>query len=332
VSGRQLEMKHLQQHPKVDISNPDKVLFPRDGITKADLAAYYEEIAGTMLPHVRDRAVAMHRFPDGIRYEGFIQKDVPEYFPEWIKTVTVKKARGSVTHVVIDKPATVVYLADQACITPHVWLSRIDRPDHPDRLIFDLDPSGRAFEGVVAAARALREVLEAIDLVPYLMTTGSRGLHVVVPLDRGADFDTVRALARRVATSVADETPDRFTIEQRKEKRRGRVYLDTMRNAYAQTAVAPYAVRALPGAPVAAPLEWAELSRVADAQPYTIKTIARRLARKGDPWKDIARRARAVHEAERQLDALESASAKAPARPRRSSKSEGGAELVPARR
>jgi bifunctional non-homologous end joining protein LigD len=189
-------------------------------------------------------------------------------------------------------------------------LSRIDRLDHPDRLIFDLDPSGRTFEPLVAAARALRGVLEAIDLVPYLMTTGSRGLHVVVPLDRSADFEATRALARRIAASVADERPDRFTIEQRKEKRRGRVYLDTMRNAYAQTAVAPYAVRALPGAPVAAPLEWTELSRLTNAQPYSIKTIARRLARKGDPWKDIARRARALHEAEQRLDALEPAGAR----------------------
>jgi bifunctional non-homologous end joining protein LigD len=238
---------------------------------------------------------------------------VPEYFPEWIKTVTVRKARGSVTHVVVDRAATLVYLADQACITPHVWLSRVDRPHHPDRLIFDLDPSGRTFDPVVAGARALREALEAIDLVPYLMTTGSRGLHVVVPLDRSADFDTARALARRVAASVADQAPDRFTVEQRKEKRRGRVYLDTMRNAYAQTAVTPYAVRALPGAPVAVPLEWAELSRLAAPQPYTIKTIARRLARKGDPWKDIGRRARAIREAEQRLDVLE-------------------AELVPARR
>jgi bifunctional non-homologous end joining protein LigD len=297
-------MKRLHQRPTVHISNPEKVLFPRDGITKAGLAAYYEEIADTMLPHVRDRALVMHRFPDGIRREGFIQKDVPEYFPEWIKTVPVKKAGGSLTHVVIDKPATLVYLADQACITPHVWLSRIDRPDHPDRLIFDLDPSRQAFEPIVAAARALRDVLEAIDLVPHLMTTGSRGLHVVVPLDRNADFDTVRALARRVAAAVAEDAPDRFTIEHRKEKRRGRVYLDTMRNAYAQTAVAPYAVRALPGAPVAAPLEWTELTRLAAAQPYTIKTITRRLTRIGDPWKDIARRARAIHDAEQKLDSL----------------------------
>jgi bifunctional non-homologous end joining protein LigD len=303
-------MKHSHQRPTVEISNPDKVLFPRDRITKADLAAYYEKIADTMLPHVRDRAVVMHRFPDGIRHEGFIQKDVPEYFPDWIKTVTVKKTGGSVTHVVVDKPATLVYLADQGCITPHVWLSRIDRPDHPDRIIFDLDPSGKTFEPVIAAARALREMLEAIDLVPYLMTTGSSGLHVVAPLDRSADFDTVRALARRMTTAVAGDAPDLFTIEQRKEKRRGRVYLDTMSNAYAQTTVAPYAVRALPGAPVAVPLDWTDLNRLQDAQPFTIKTIVRRLARRDDPWKDIARRARAIHEAEQRLDALEPAGAR----------------------
>jgi DNA ligase D-like protein (predicted polymerase) len=174
----------------------------------------------------------MHRFPDGLRSEGFIQKDVPDYFPDWIKTATVKKARGTVTHAVIDRAATLTYLADQACITPHVWLSRIDRLRHPDPLIFDLDPSGRAFEPVVAAARALREVLETIGLAPYVMTTGSRGLHVVSPLDRSADFETVRALARGVAVSLAERSPDRFTVGQRKEKRRGRIYLDTMRNAY----------------------------------------------------------------------------------------------------
>jgi bifunctional non-homologous end joining protein LigD len=289
----------------VEISNPDKVLFPHDGITKADLAEYYAQIADVMLPHVRDRAVTMHRFPDGIRKEGFIQKDVPEYFPEWIKTVTVKKARGSVTHLVIDKAATLTYLADQACITPHVWLSRIDRLQHPDRLIFDLDPSGRSFEPVVAAARALRDVVKEIGLLPYLMTTGSRGLHVVIPLDRSADFEAVRALARRIAAMVAERAPDRFTTEQRKDKRRGRVYLDTMRNAYGQLAVAPYAVRALPNAPVAAPLEWDELSRMTDAQPFTIKNLARRLVRKGDPWTDIARQARAIADAERRLGSLE---------------------------
>jgi bifunctional non-homologous end joining protein LigD len=300
-----MTMQHRYGSITVEISKPDKVLFPRDGITKADLAAYYDQVADVMLPHVRNRAVTMHRFPDGIKGEGFIQKDVPDYFPDWIKTVTVKKARGSVTHVVIDKAATLTYLADQACITPHVWLSRTDRVHYPDRLIFDLDPSGRAFEPVVAAARALHEVLEELRLVPYVMTTGSRGLHVVAPLDRSADFDAVRAFARRVAASVAERAPDRFTIEQRKEKRRGRVYLDTMRNAYAQTAVPPYAVRALPGAPVAAPLEWDELARLTDAQPYTITNMARRLARKGDPWKDIARRARAIAPSERRLETLE---------------------------
>src|SRR6266498_3355362 len=168
-------MKRLHQRPTVHISSPDKVLFPRDGITKAGLAAYYEEIADTMLPHVRDRAVVMHRFPDGIRREGFIQKDVPEYFPEWIKTVPVKKAGGSLTHVVIDKPATLVYLADQACITPHVWLSRIDRPDHPDRLIFDLDPPDGGFAEARRTALLLRDLLADLRLPSVAKTTGGKG-------------------------------------------------------------------------------------------------------------------------------------------------------------
>lgn len=150
----------------MEVSSPDKVLFPRDGITKADLTKYYDRIADFTLPHVRDRAVTMQRFPNGLKGDGFIQKEVPEYFPDWIKTITVKKAGGSIRHLVIDRAAMLVYLADQACITPHVWLSRIDRLQYPDRLIFDLDPSG--FAPVIAAAQALRQVLRAIGLVPYL--------------------------------------------------------------------------------------------------------------------------------------------------------------------
>jgi bifunctional non-homologous end joining protein LigD len=289
----------------VEISSADKVLFPNDGITKGDLATYYDKIALVMLPHVRDRAVTMHRFPNGLKGEGFIQKAVPDYFPDWIKTVSVRKVQGMVTHVVIDKAATLAYLADQACITPHVWLSRVDRLDHPDRLIFDLDPSGRDFEPVLEAAWGLHDLLSQIGLGAHVMTTGSRGLHVVAPLDRSADFDASRALARQVAHVIAQRTPDRLTLEQRKNKRRGRVFIDTMRNAYGQLAVAPYAVRALPGAPVAAPLAWDELDKFADAQAYTISSIFRRLARKGDPWKDIARRAHSIAAAQRSFNELE---------------------------
>ena len=287
----------------VEISNPDKALFP-DGLTKAELARYYERIAETMLPHVRGRPVHMQRFPDGIEGEEIQQKQAPDYFPEYVKRARVRRKRGgSVEHVVIENAETLVYLADQACITPHVWLSRIDKLDNPDQLIFDLDPPGHDLAPVRDAARALRELLDEVGLAAFLKTTGSRGLHVVTPLDRSSGFDDTRAFARELAALLAEREPKRFTVEQRKQKRRGRLYLDTARNAYAQTAVAPYAVRALPGAPVACPLDWREVGRV-EPQQFTVRNIARRLARKDDPWAEIDGDARSLGEPQRRLAGL----------------------------
>ena len=287
----------------VEISNPDKALFP-DGLTKAELAHYYERIAETMLPHVRGRPVHMQRFPDGIEGEEIQQKQAPDYFPEYVKRARVRRKRGgSVEHVVIENAETLVYLADQACITPHVWLSRIDKLDNPDQLIFDLDPPGHDLAPVRDAARALRELLDEVGLAAFLKTTGSRGLHVVTPLDRSSGFDDTRAFARELAALLAEREPKRFTVEQRKQKRRGRLYLDTARNAYAQTAVAPYAVRALPGAPVACPLDWREVGRV-EPQQFTVRNIARRLARKDDPWAEIDGDARSLGEPQRRLAGL----------------------------
>jgi bifunctional non-homologous end joining protein LigD len=291
----------------VEISSPDKPLFP-DGLTKADLARYYERIAETMLPHVHGRPVHMQRFPDGIEGEEIQQKQAPDYFPDFVQRARVRRKRGgSVEHVVIENAETLVYLADQACITPHVWLSRIDRLDNPDQLIFDLDPPGRDLATVRDAARSLQELLEELGLAAYLKTTGSRGLHVLTPLDRSADFDETRAFARELAALLAEREPRRFTVEQRKEKRRGRLYLDTARNAHAQTAVAPYAVRALPGAPVACPLEWRELRRI-EPQQFTVRNLGRRLARKQDPWADIRSDARPLREPQRRLERLRGAS------------------------
>jgi bifunctional non-homologous end joining protein LigD len=290
----------------VEITNPDKVLFPDDGITKADLAGYYERIAERMLPHVRGRPVHMQRFPDGIDGEEVQQKQVPDYFPDFVRRVRVaRKGGGSVTHALIDNPETLVYLAGQACITPHTWLARQDRLDNPDQIVFDLDPARGGLDVVRATARTLRELLEELGLAAYLKTTGSRGLHVVTPLDRGAGFDEVRAFARGVADLLAARDPDRLTTEQRKDKRRGRLYLDTGRNAYAQTAVAPYAVRALPGAPVACPIGWRELGRV-EPRSFTLANAQRRLARKADPWAGIWDDARSLREPGRRLERLRS--------------------------
>ncbi|MFC4611205.1 non-homologous end-joining DNA ligase [Streptomyces maoxianensis] len=287
----------------VRINRPDKVLFPGEGITKADLAEYYRTVAPRMLPKLRGRPLMMERHPDGIDGPSFMHKDVPGHFPDWIHRAELPKEDGTVTYVLCDDTATLVYLADQACITPHRWLSRADRPDHPDQLVFDLDPPGDDFTPVREAARALHHLLEELKLPSAVMTTGSRGLHVVVPLDRRAPFDDVRDFARDVADLLAARHPDALTTAPRKQARRGRLYLDVQRNAYGQTAVAPYAVRARPGAPVATPLAWPEVDEPdLDARRWTMKTVPDRLD--SDPWQDTLRRGRSLAPARRRLAAL----------------------------
>jgi bifunctional non-homologous end joining protein LigD len=286
----------------VEVSNPDKVLFPDDGVTKGDLVDYYRRVARFMLPHLRGRPVAMERYPDGIGGQRIFQKDVPAHFPGWIDRVEVAKQQGSLRQVVCEEAATLAYLANQACITPHVFLSRADRLDHPDQLIFDLDPAGDDFEEARLAALALRDLLRELELPSFAKTTGGKGLHLTVPLDRRADFDTVRRFARDVADLLAARQPDRLTTEQRKDKRKGRLYLDAMRNAYAQTAVPPYAARARPSATVATPLDWSEVED-RSLRPSSF-TIASALERTGDPWKDLRRHGRSLSRARSRLNAL----------------------------
>jgi len=282
------EVLHVEGH-EVQITHPDKVLFPEDGITKGKLVDYYDNIAYAMVPLIQGRPLTMQRFPDGIGKEGFFQKEASSYFPEWVRRATLEPGKGGIQHqVVCDDAATLVYLASQAMITPHVFLSRIDKIHCPDRLIFDLDPPDNDFETVRSAAKTIRELLEAEGYPVYVMVTGSRGLHVVVPLDRSADFDTVRAFARGFGEKLAARYPDRFTIELSKEKRRGRLFLDYLRNSYGATGVAPYGVRAKNGAPVAAPITWDELDEIKSSQEYNIGNIMARMERRGDAWKGIA--------------------------------------------
>ncbi|MFI1100653.1 non-homologous end-joining DNA ligase [Streptomyces melanogenes] len=286
----------------VEVSRPEKVLFPRDGITKADLAAYYRTVARRMLPHLRGRPLMLERHPDGIDGPAFMQKAVSDYFPDWIHRAELPKEDGTVTYAVCDDTATLLYLAGQACVTPHRFLSKADRPDHPDRLEFDLDPSGDDFASVRTAALALRELLEDLDLPSLVMTTGSRGLHVVVALDRRAPFDDVRGFAHDAAELLASRHPDELTTEPRKKARRDRLYLDVQRNAYAQTAVAPYAVRALPGAPIAAPLAWTDVTDPdLTARRWTIGTAEDLL--KDNPWRNPPR-PRSLTTARRSLRAM----------------------------
>jgi bifunctional non-homologous end joining protein LigD len=289
----------------VKLSNQGKLLFPAAGVTKADLIDYYERIAPVMLPHLAGRPLSLVRYPNGIEAEGFMQKNASDYFPDWIRRARLAKQDGAVDHVVADDAATLVYLANQACVTFHVGLARVDRIDYPDRMVIDLDPSDDDFTKVRRASREARAVLEEVGLVPFLQITGSRGLHIWVPLDRSADFDEVRDFAASVAELLVARRPRELTTAQRKAKRGDRVFVDVARNAYAQTAVAPYSVRALAQAPVATPLDWAELDDPKlDPQRYTIRNVFRRLSRKRDPWAEIDRHARALGCASERLASL----------------------------
>lgn len=281
----------------VEISSPDKVLFGASGVTKLDLARYYAEVAQAMVPLVRDRPVTQHSFPGGIDRPGYIIKAAPKHFPDWIERAEMRKRGGTVTHPLANDAATLVYLAGQNCITPHVWLSKVDEPDQPDRVIFDLDPHGDrgGFADVRAAARELGELLRDRGLAPHAMVTGSQGIHVTVPIRRRHGFPEVFRWAKGVGEELVATNPRLLTIEFLKRNRGGRIFVDVRRNAYAQHAVAPYAARPRERAPVAMPIEWDELSE-SKLRPdrWTVATAPARLDSDGDAWKGMARRARAL--------------------------------------
>ena len=279
---------------EVTISHPDKRLFADPPITKLELARHYQRVAGAMVPLVRDRPLALQAFPAGIEGKGFFMKSVPKYFPDWIATATVPKRGGTLTQVLADNAATLVYLAGQNVVTPHAWLSRADEPHTPDRLIIDFDPSpGVRFAEIRAAARDAGQRLRDSGLATYAMVTGSRGIHVVCPLRRGPDFTEVHRFARALAERMVADDPRNLTLEWHRDERGKRIYIDVNRVAYAQHAVAPYAVRPRPGAPVAMPIAWEELSdRTLAPDRWTIGTAADRLRSEGDAWAGIGRHAR----------------------------------------
>ena len=277
--------------PDVKLSHPEKVLFPQDGLTKADLAEYYASVAEWMVPHVRDRPLNLWRWNTGIDGKLVVQQDIPKGAPDWVARVeTPRRKGGSIEHVLCQDADTLRWLANQNCITPHVWSARRDRLDRPDHIVFDFDPeAGSDFalvrEGALLAGERLRE----LGLEPFAMVTGSKGIHVIAPIKRTRDAPWVRERAGALGVEIAGRSPDTLTTEWRKEKRDGKILVDTARNTYGQTVVAPYAVRALPGAPVATPLEWDELSDPdLSAQAWTLRTVGERLAEHGDPWAGIA--------------------------------------------
>lgn len=290
----------------VELDNLDKVLFPEAGITKGQVVDHYEGVADAILPHLVGRPLTLQRFPDGIDEDGFYQKKVPDYFPGWINRVSVPLAEGGTQEqITAENTGTLVFLAQQGTLTLHPWLSRNADLNQPDRMIFDLDPGeGGGFGEVRSAGLLLKELLESVGLSPHVMITGSSGAHLWVPLRRGPDFDTVRDFARRVVAHLAGAHPDDLTVEARKAKRKGRLYLDVGRNALGQTAVAPYSLRPLPGAPVATPLTWDEFRRTRGPRRHTLTSIRSRLEETGDPWSGMGRRSRKLDGARKKAERI----------------------------
>lgn len=241
----------------MEVSSPDKLLYPADGITKAEVVAYYETIADRILPHLEGRPLTLQRFPNGIDREGFMQKNAGRYFPDSIERVEVPKEGGTTNHPLVDSVEDLLYLANQNTITFHIWTSRLPHLERPDRIVLDLDPSddGPPRE----AARAARSVMREVGLEPGVMTTGSSGYHVVARITPANDFDVVGRWARQLAGIVAARHPRTATTEFRKNKREGRVFVDWLRNRWAQSVVSPWSLRPRPRAPVAMPIDWDEL-------------------------------------------------------------------------
>jgi bifunctional non-homologous end joining protein LigD len=287
----------------MQITHPEKILFPNDGITKGELASYYEAIAPVMLPHLRRRPITMERFHRGIAAPGFFQKDVSKGFPEWLERVEVPKHGGTVHHPIANDKRSLLWLANQNSITIHVWPSRTPNLYQPDVCVFDLDPMKEDdFDSLRAAALHVRDLLGELGLPSWIKTSGSKGFHIAVPLDGKADFGTVARFAHRVGRILVERDPQHLTQEFSKVDRGGRILVDTGRNGYSATFASAYTVRAKAGAPISAPCSWEEVER-GEVHPksFTLRTMATRVAEVGDLWSGLLRSKRSLRKAVKSL-------------------------------
>ena len=281
------------------ITHPDKVLFPDEGITKGELASYYESIAPLILPHIRARPLTMERYPAGIARKGFWQKDVSRGFPDWLERVEVPKKDGVVHHPLIGDTRSLLWMANQNTITPHVWVSRVPKLYYPDVCVFDLDPPAESEpDAVRTAALLLRELLDELGLRSWVKTSGSKGPHIVLSLDGTTHMGEVARFAHTVGALLVKRHPEQLTQEFSKADRGGRILVDTGRNGYSATFAAAYGVRARPGAPVSAPWTWTEIE-TGSVRPdtFTLRLMADRVAQVGDLWSDMPKRRRSLSKA-----------------------------------
>ena len=291
------------------ITHPEKILFPATAsgkaITKGEMASYYEAVAPVMIPHISGRPITMERYPGGIDKKGFIQKDVSKGFPAWLERVEVPKKDGTVHHPIVTDVRSLLWIANQNTITPHVWSSRVPDLSHPDICVFDLDPSIDDRNMLRDAALGVRDILDKLGLPSWVKTSGSKGFHIVVPLDGSATTGEVDRFANVVGATLVKLAPDHLTQEFAKVDRGRRIYVDTGRNGYSATWAAPYAVRPKPGAPVSAPCTWEEVeSGDVDPRTFTVATMEARLAKVGDLWAGMRRRKRSLRRAIEKLRAI----------------------------
>lgn len=281
---------------RITYKNLDKILYPKDNITKRKVLEYYQKNATLILPYFKDRPLTLQRFPNGIQEAGFYQKNASYFFPKWIKTLPIlKKNEEPISLIICNNSSTLLYLVNLGALSFHLWLSKQDRLLTPDRLIFDLDPSSDNFKDVVNAAKILKSVLEDLKLNPYVMTTGSRGLHVVVPIKREKEFSFTHEASKKIAMLALEKNPNLLTLKVAKEKRNKKVFIDYIRNSYGQTTISPYSLRTINKAPVATPLYWDELNdKNLNAQRYNIDNIEEKLNRDNDPFKDIDKKAKSL--------------------------------------
>jgi bifunctional non-homologous end joining protein LigD len=267
------------------VTNADKVFWPEDGFTKGDLVAYYEGIAEWLLPYLKDRPVVLTRYPDGIHGKSFFQKDAPGYAPDWLRLETMwsEHAEREIRYFVLDDLESLLYVANMGTIPLHVWSSRVAALERPDWCILDLDPKGAPFADVVTIARHIRALCDAAGIPTFVKTSGSTGLHVLIPLGARYTYEQSRTLAELLARFTAKSLPEIATIVRAVGEREGKVYLDYLQNGHGRLLVAPFCVRPLPGAPVSMPLEWRHVNARLKLRRYNIRSARRRMREHGDP-------------------------------------------------
>jgi len=277
---------------EISLSKTDKVFFPDAEITKSDLIDYYRKIWKYIEPYASDRPLVMQRFPDGIKAEGFFQKKISDYFPDWIETIQIqeKESNEKAEYVNCNKEETIAYLANQGTVVLHGWLSKKSKLNKPDKMVFDLDPSDDDFEKVRQGALLIKELFDQADIKTYPMITGSKGIHVTIPLEEKDNFEAVRDAAKEIAQKVIEKDDQNFTTETTKSKRGNKVFVDYLRNSFGQTSILPYSLRAVKNAPVAVPLDWDEIKdKDLDPQKFNVSNIFYRVGQRQDPWKDISK-------------------------------------------